>query len=394
MIRDPWFWLFLAVTPALFRVLPQGIKFWWVAAASILYVLSISPTSAALALAAAGLAYGLGGAAARHPARRKLLVRTGVFLLLGLLLFWKYTPDIARTHAEGSWFARIAYPVGLSFYVFRLIHYVIEVSRENIVNRDPGTFLAYVMFVPIYTAGPIEQYDHFLANASPRATLADAFEGVGRIAQGLVKKVILADMVVLELLSPHASMKEFLRAVPGESVPEVWTYLTVLFLWGYLDFSAYSDIAIGASRLFGLRIAENFEWPLAASNIRDFWKRWHMSLAAWTQRYVYMPVIAHTRMPYLAVYATFVVMGLWHAGDASYLGWGLYHATGVSVALTWARYKRVKGWGQEPVYLRWWGYPVTWAFVVGSAIFSGTSGHGTEALVMVLRGALGLGHGS
>ena len=110
---------------------------------------------------------------------------------------------------------------------------------------------------------------------------------------------------------------------------KVWGFLALTYLYAYLDFSAYTDIAIGASRLFGIKIMENFNFPILAINISDFWKRWHMTLAGWCQTYIYMPVMARTRTPYAAVFATFTMMGLWHGATAGWLLWGLYHATGV-----------------------------------------------------------------
>src|SRR5205823_958189 len=95
---------------------------------------------------------------------------------------------------------------------------------------------------------------------------------------------------------------------------QAWRYLTYLFLHTYIEFSAYSDIAIGASLLFGIVIRENFDFPILASNVGEYWKRWHMSLSSWCQAYIYMPTIGVTRSPYLAVFLTMMTIGLWHAG--------------------------------------------------------------------------------
>ncbi|MBL8820282.1 MAG: hypothetical protein JNL58_29935, partial [Planctomyces sp.] len=116
------------------------------------------------------------------------------------------------------------------------------------------------------------------------------------------------------------------------------------FLKLYFDFSGYSDLSIGAARLFGIQLMENFNWPVLAPNIGQFWRRWHMSLGAWCQAYIYMPVLGRWRNPYVSAYATMLVMGLWHAGSWSYVFWGLYHATGLSLFLTWTRFKARRGW--------------------------------------------------
>jgi alginate O-acetyltransferase complex protein AlgI len=145
-----------------------------------------------------------------------------------------------------------------------------------------------------------------------------------------------------------------------------------------MDFSAYSDIAIGASRLFGIRIMENFDFPILAQNIANFWQRWHMTLGRWCQSYVYMPMIGLTRNPYIAVYCTWLAIGLWHAGSLNWVFWGLYHGTGVAIFVAWGRFKRRKKWFflDKIVILRYMSIPVTFLFVSGSGSFTAIYGHG------------------
>jgi len=145
-----------------------------------------------------------------------------------------------------------------------------------------------------------------------------------------------------------------------------------------MDFSAYTDIAIGLSRLCGTRIMENLNLPVTASNSGDFRKRWHKTLAGWCQSYVYMPILGLTRNPYLAVYSTFTVMAMWHAGALNWLGWGWYHATGLIVFLSWSRIKRKRRWQRLD---RIFPYRVatvllTFVFVTGSYSFTLTHQHG------------------
>jgi len=122
-----------------------------------------------------------------------------------------------------------------------------------------------------------------------------------------------------------------------------WTAIEVYF-YGYMNFAGYSDIAIGSSRLFGLRIMENFNWPILATNPANFWKRWHMTLTGWCMTYVFMPVLGFTRRPNFSTYAAFVVIGLWHGLSWPWVAWGLYHGTGVVVFGAWIRYRRRRGW--------------------------------------------------
>jgi len=194
---------------------------------------------------------------------------------------------------------------------------------------------------------------------------------------GLIKKFIIAGILLTSLLEGY-TIDKVLHNLHNLHTYEVWGFLIVSYLIVYMDFSAYSDIAIGSSRLMGLRIMENFNWPILATNISNFWKRWHMTLAGWCQAYVYMPTLGLTRMPYLAVYMTFIAIGLWHAGSANYLAWGLYHATGVSIYITWARIKRRKK-SKLPAQGagRYWGIPVTVAFMAGSFAFTLTHVNGS-----------------
>jgi alginate O-acetyltransferase complex protein AlgI len=151
----------------------------------------------------------------------------------------------------------------------------------------------------------------------------------------------------------------------------------LFFAYAYLDFAAYSDIAIGSSRLFGIRIIENFNFPFVARNINEFWQRWHMSLSGWCRAYVYMPTIGLTRNPYLAIYATMATIGIWHEGSLTWLCWGLYHATGIVVYGSWARFRRRRKWRlRTGLVPRLVGVGVTMLFVSGSYVFPVAGEHG------------------
>src|SRR5262249_40035173 len=155
-------------------------------------------------------------------------------------------------------------------------HYAIETARGRITDRSLDKFLAYVFLFPIFTAGPIERYDHFLRNLAIRPDGTIIATGLTRIAYGLIKVTIVAKFV--EHLPGHF--------LPGPTLsPEVattrqaWGFVVTSYLQEYVNFSAYSDVAIGASLLFGIRIMENFNFPVIATNISDFWRRWHMTLS-------------------------------------------------------------------------------------------------------------------
>ena len=144
----------------------------------------------------------------------------------------------------------------------------------------------------------------------------------------------------------------------------VWAALLLTLAYVYLDFSAYTDIAIGSARLFGLKIMENFNLPFLATSLQNFWQRWHMTLANWCRTYIYMPMIGLTRNPYWAVIATFVVMGLWHSAGPHWVAWGLWHGLGLAFLLQWSRFTakrkikimkspggKVAGWAMTMCYV-------------------------------------------
>jgi alginate O-acetyltransferase complex protein AlgI len=202
-------------------------------------------------------------------------------------------------------------------------------------------FMAWMLAFPIFTAGPIERFEHFAAAPPSRPTRDQIAAGGIRLLHGLIKKFVLADVVIREIGRPLAA--SVVDADPQHvPVAQLWWFLGAAFLYNYLDFAAYSDLAVGSCRLLGIEVVENFASPLLASDLGDFWKRWHRSLANWCQAYVYLPVIAATRLPYLAIYATFASIGLWHLGTLNWLCWGLWHGTGVAIALYWTRFKRVR----------------------------------------------------
>ncbi|MDY6992387.1 MAG: MBOAT family O-acyltransferase, partial [Pseudomonadota bacterium] len=303
--------------------------------------------------------------------------------ILGYLAYFKYIPPLIMAMSSDPIEAQLIIPLGISYFTFKLIHYAVEVSRGNITDRSLSQFLSYIFLFPIFTAGPIERFDHYLAHQDQKWQLDSMVYGLTRIIHGLIKKFYIAGMVIAPFFGPYGDIGgpnagALLFNLSILPTYKIWGFVVLSFLYMYIDFSAYSDIAIGASRLFGIRIMENFNFPIIAPNISNFWKRWHMTLAGWCQAYVYMPMIGLTRNPYIAVYSTMLAMGLWHAGSLNRIGWGLYHATGLVIHLTWSRFKRRKKWQflDQMLITRYLGIPITFLFVSGSFAFSTTDGNG------------------
>jgi alginate O-acetyltransferase complex protein AlgI len=289
--------------------------------------------------------------------------------VLGVLAWYKYLPPLRDALGGTPLERHVIVPLGMSYFTFKLIHYAVEVAKGNIRDRRASTFASYLFLFPIFTAGPIERYDHFLANRETTWSLDSTVWGLTRIIHGLVKKLVIANLVIVEQLGGQ-SAASLLTRIDQTPQSEVAVFLFLYFLYVYFDFSAYSDICIGVSRLFGMRIGENFDFPLVARDINDFWKRWHMSLSGWCQAYVYLPTIGLTRNPYVAVVSTFLVMGLWHVGSLTRVAWGLYQAAGVIGFTKWNQLKRKRKWkalSRAPWNLA--GAPLTWTFMAGSAAF-------------------------
>jgi alginate O-acetyltransferase complex protein AlgI len=217
-------------------------------------------------------------------------------------------------------------PLGLSFLAFELIHFVIERHRGRVPAARLADLLAFAFFFPCRIAGPIKRYPAFAASlVQAEASFDDVYAGVVRIAIGFLKKFLVAD--VLALTAAEVSY----ATTPWH----VWKAVLAFGLQLYVDFSAYSDVAIGASRVLGIRVPENFERPYLSRNIREFWSRWHMSLSSWVRDYVFTPVGRQLFTTSLRTFpgviaaasylSAFLVVGAWHGLTGNFLIWGFYH---------------------------------------------------------------------
>ena len=371
MIQSPIYWAVVFGSAVVFWLLPAGIRFGFLAAVSMAYLASIAPWWNVAALAGWALVFHrLAPMTLENgPAGRRILGAL-VLGILSYLAYFKYLPPIVAGLAGDRFEFQVAIPLGISYFTFKFVHYAVETSRGTIRDRSLQQFLCYMFLFPIFTAGPIERHDHFLANQSARFRLNDAVDGLTRIIHGLIKKFVIAELALKSILGETDTGAELLPALDVWPSYKVWAFLTLSYLIMYMDFSAYSDIAIGTSRLFGIRIMENFNFPIVANNLSNYWKRWHISLSSWCQTYVYLPVLGLSRNPYLATCASFLVMGLWHSGSWMRVWWGLYQAAGVAVYVVWAQYKRKHRIRYFDRGLwRYAGIPLTLVYVVPSLAF-------------------------
>jgi alginate O-acetyltransferase complex protein AlgI len=367
MIQSPVFWSVLLGAVVVHWLLPRAWRSGFLALVSFGYLVTLE-NQAAFMVILAGWAAAFYIVSTRLPEdhrRRRWISGVMVVGILSYLAFWKYIPrwTVALGFSESylGWLESLGLgvgggapggpitaddlllPLGISYFSFKLIHYIAEVARGNITDVRLGRFLNYIFWFPIFTAGPIERFEHFRDQQRHDFDWSHISVGGMRVISGLIKKFVIGDM----LIAPQFNFLEprlMLLNLETDPFYIVWRFALGAFLVMYMDFSGYSDIAIGASRMFGLKIMENFNWPILAPNIGEFWKRWHMTLAGWCQAYVYMPMIGLTRNPYIAIYSTFIVMGLWHAGSWHWVMWGMWHATGVTIYLKWLQLSRKRKW--------------------------------------------------
>lgn len=260
----------------------------------------------------------------------------GVVLGVGMLVYFKYTNFFIQSFdsllnsvgLHTNWHSlKIIVPLGISFFVFRLVSYAIEVHRGMMpASRDFVSFAAYVAFFPCMLSGPIDRPNVFIPQLEKGRNFQyeTAIDGMRQILWGIFKKMVVADN-----LARFVDM----YIVGGEMTATGSTTIVVAIAYTfqiYADFSGYSDMAIGVGKLLNLRIAKNFNYPFFALNIADFWRRWHISLTSWVTDYVFTPLCFNFRNMrqwgvILAIIINFLIVGLWHGANWNFVVYGLYH---------------------------------------------------------------------
>ena len=284
---------------------------------------------------------GLGLGRARSPAARRGLLVVSIVCNLALLGFFKYFKFFAANFrllaAELGWNVdpltlHIVLPVGISFYTFQTMSYTIEVFRRRIrPTANLLDYCTYVSFFPQLVAGPIERAGRLLPQftSARRFDYEQAADGCRQILWGFFKKMALADNL--------GQIVGMFYGRPGVASGPGLALATVCFAFQiYCDFSAYSDIAIGTGKLFGIRLMRNFAYPYFSQNLGEFWRRWHISLSTWFRDYIYIPMggsrVSRLRKAF-NILVTFVVSGFWHGAAWHFVAWGLIHGLGVTPRL-------------------------------------------------------------
>ena len=265
---------------------------------------------------------------------KKLCITVTLLACLGVLFFFKYYNFLAETlgfaikaFGGGSYdlTLNLVLPIGISFYTFQTLSYVIDVYRgEEKAEKNFATFALYVTFFPQLVAGPIERPGNLLPQLRKKnkLTAENARFGLSKMAVGFFKKIVVADILA-----------EFVNAVYNDAAGATGPALvlaTVFFGFQiYCDFSGYTDIAIGCARVMGIRLMKNFDRPYKAHSIKEFWARWHISLSTWFRDYLYFPLggsrCSKARHMF-NLFMVFFVSGLWHGANWTFVIWGLLHA--------------------------------------------------------------------
>lgn len=270
--------------------------------------------------------YAFGMALYRFRNRRKLWLMAAVAVNLGILCVFKYTGFIVEN--AGRIFPgllkipEIALPIGISFYTFQGLSYCIDVYRnEEIVQKNPFNLALYISMFPQLIAGPIVRYGDVKDALAKRKHSPELFAGgVERFIIGLSKKAILANPM-------GALAQQIMGSDTGYMGASVaWLGAVAYTLQIYFDFSGYSDMAIGLGKIFGFQFPENFNYPYISGSVREFWRRWHISLSTWFKDYLYIPMGGSRKgNVYLHLFIVFLATGLWHGAAWGFVLWGLWH---------------------------------------------------------------------
>ena len=292
----------------------------------------------------------------RNPRERHWLVALAVTVNIGLLAFCKYEGFLAENAnllLAGLGLPRLPVepmhlPLGISFFTFHALSYVIDVYRGVArAQRNPVDFALYIAFFPQLIAGPIVRYHDIEHQLSSRRVTLDGFTmGCERLLAGLAKKMIVAN--------PLGATADSIFVVPVDQLgaPAAWLGILCYTAQIYFDFSGYSDMAIGLARMFGFSFLENFNYPYTARSVQDFWRRWHISLSNWFREYLYVPLGGNrgsVTRTYGNLIFVFFVCGLWHGANWTFVIWGLIHGAFLALERTafGRAVARLPGWAQH-----------------------------------------------
>ena len=366
---------FFTVVTLIYYVLPQRFKWVWLFAGSASFYIWSRPVLIIIPLSIILMSYICGIQLEKCTTQRKkrIILLLGVFANVGVLVFYKYanffsnaifdainffTTKLSNSAAflANPFIIKVLVPLGLSYITFQTLGYLLEIYRGNApAEKHVGLFATYLMFFPKIISGPIERAHHFLPQLKTEIKFnpAHVSGGLKLVLWGAVKKLVIADRLAIYVNDVFSNLHNH----NGKTLLLASVFLTVQM---YADFSGYTDIALGLSKILGFDIIQNFNRPFFATTISEFWRRWHISLSTWFADYVYTPLAIANRAwgVWSVVFSsmvTFVILGLWHGAN-----WNLYRFRGLTGNNAQRRIydekNTEKNWKKNPGYLhyRFW----------------------------------------
>jgi D-alanyl-lipoteichoic acid acyltransferase DltB (MBOAT superfamily) len=382
---------FLPLSLAAFFVLGRGsarLAVGAMVAASLVFYAWWNPRYLPLILGSIGVNFAIGRALHRRPKHGKAILAFGIGANLALLAVFKYA-DFALQNTSAVTgiplaLPHIVLPLGISFFTFTQIAYLVDVHRGRATEPSLLNYALFVSFFPHLLAGPIlhhgEMMPQFASPENKRPQPLHIAAGLFLLAIGLVKKVCIADPLA-PVVAAGFDHPETLSALTA------WLTVLAYTLQIYFDFSGYTDMALGAARMFNIRMPVNFDSPYHSTDIREFWRRWHMTLSRFLREYLYIPLGGNRHGEARAavnVLATFLLGGLWHGAAWTFVAWGALHGGALVVLRAWQRTGlKLPGWLA-------WG--VTFLFVMIAWVFFRASS--LEAAGAMLRAMAGANAGT
>lgn len=290
------------------------------------------PKNILLMLAAIVVNYVIGIGIDKYRKYSKLLLIVSLVYNLGVLFVFKYLNFTVDT--VNDWFAldvnieEIALPIGISFFTFQIISYVVDVYREKVkAQYDIVKLALYIALFPQLIAGPIVRYIDIEKQIDHREiTINKFYDGVMRFSIGFSKKILIADQL--------ATLVDFYFTGVYPSIYSYWIVIIAYSMQMYFDFSGYSDMAIGLGKMFGFNFMENFNHPFTAKSVQEFWRRWHISLVSWFMDYLYIPLGGSRKgniRTYFNMFVVFFFTGLWHGANFTFISWGIFNVIFLSI---------------------------------------------------------------
>lgn len=266
--------------------------------------------------------------------KRKLWLAISVVFNISILFLFKYAGfaiyNVNKLFSMNMFVPNIALPLGISFFTFQSVSYVIDVYRDkNLVQKNLFNLALYISLFPQLVAGPIVRYETVNEQIRNRTHSIEKFgEGINRFIIGLAKKIIISNQLGL--------MVDQIFSTPTEYLPVITTWIGIIAysLQIFFDFSGYSDMAIGLGKMFGFDFLENFNYPYISQSVSEFWRRWHISLGSWFRDYVYIPLGGSRKgltRTYINLFIVWFLTGFWHGASWTFIAWGLYF--GILIAI-------------------------------------------------------------